>query len=268
MKKITKELSIDEISQKLDQLTKKLFNRKSLRSVFVGKENLFDKVESKITDLSSHFNDKLNGNVETIPSDSKNHFVKELWLTTTPVSYAVRSFKVDNYCSEESSNLFVLANLLQSNFLHSEIREKGGAYGAMASYSSDEGIFSFLSYRDPNLGKTYQVYDQAVDWLLSGKFNQTDVQEAILQACSKMDTPLSPAAKAIADYSSDRKGKTLEMRNLFRKRVLSLNKDALIETGKKFLLNKGYSDVAVTSEAIKEKEEVKYDFKHFEINKI
>ena len=59
-------------------------------------------------------------------------------------------------------------------------REKGGAYGAGASQERG-GVFSFMSYRDPNVVNTIQKFKEAVDWVRQGDFTQVDIDEAKLR---------------------------------------------------------------------------------------
>ena len=59
-------------------------------------------------------------------------------------------------------------------------REKGGAYGAGASQERG-GVFSFMSYRDPNVVNTVQKFKEAVDWVRQGNFTQVDIDEAKLR---------------------------------------------------------------------------------------
>lgn len=184
------------------------------------------------------------------PSDIYPH---EAWLTTTPVSYVVKAYKTIPYTHPDSPKLLVLSNLAKSCFLHGEIREKGGAYGAMTSYNTDEGVLSLLSYRDPNLARTLNVYDGAVEWLRSGSFSDREVEETILQTCSNIDTPLAPATKAISEFIMKRKGKTREMREAFRAGILSTTGEDIVR-----LANEQFnSDAAVA--AVTNEETVKRD---------
>ncbi len=198
-----------------------------------------------------------------ISSDSN----PEAWCTTTPISYVAKAFKTIDFMHEKSSKLFVFSNLLKACFLHGEIREKGGAYGAMTSYNVDEGIFNMLSYRDPNLVKTTEIYKEALKWIESGDFSQEEVDEAILQSCSSMDTPVSPAGKAVIEYGHARKGKTKELRERFRAGVLSTTKDELLSIGRDYL-SAETAIAAVTSSAIVERDKDAYKdtkFKTFNI---
>ena len=172
-------------------------------------------------------------------------YVREAWLTTTPVSYVAKAFKTPAYLSSEAPKLLVLSYLLKSEFLHAEIREKGGAYGGMAGYNAHEGILTLLSYRDPQLARTLEVYEQALGWLKKGDFGKPQVDEAILQCIGSMDTPQSPFGKALSEYGNLKKGKTVAHRLAFRKAVLETTKADLIEVGQRCLT--GAASVAVVS---------------------
>jgi len=116
--------------------------------------------------------------------------------------------------------LMVLAKLLRANYLHREIREKGGAYGGLAGNDSEGGLFSLLSYRDPHLVRTLQVYRQAVDWAASAAFSDEMVQEAILAVFGELDRPLSPGGRGYREFLHQRQGLTLDMRQALRNAVL------------------------------------------------
>src|SRR5437899_11737024 len=77
-----------------------------------------------------------------------------------PVAFNVRVFKTVRYTHPDGPALLVLSNYLRDTFLHRELREKGGAYGAYAQAGVASGTFYFGSFRDPNLLPTYGVLDQ------------------------------------------------------------------------------------------------------------
>jgi hypothetical protein len=138
----------------------------------------------------------------------------------------------------------VLAKLLRAEFLHREIREKGGAYGGLASYNAEAGVFSLLSYRDPHLLRTLQVYDQAIDWAAAGQFDSESVKEAILAVFSDLDKPLSPAGVGAQEFANLRQGMTLEMRNRMRQQLLQVDAEVLQAVAAKYL-QQGLSAVSV-----------------------
>ena len=238
--------------QRLDSLLKRIFQKDLVSVVAIGEKDAL----TQVRDLMPDFIEKLkqggdaDANVPkpAITSESfEVKFQRETWLTTTPVSYVAKGFKTPTFLHPDSPKLLVLANLLRSFFLHREIREKGGAYGGMAGYNPDEGIFSMLSYRDPHLARTMAVYDDALNWLVSDSFSRQEVDETILQTCSGLDTPLSPAAKAMSDYVNDRKGRSKELREAFRHGVLQCTKEDLIRVGETYLVSES-SLAAITSE--------------------
>lgn len=160
------------------------------------------------------------------------------------VQYVTRVFKTVPYSDPDSAPLTVLARLLRAEFLHREIREKGGAYGGIAGHNSGAGLFSLLSYRDPHLERTLQVFDDAIDWIISGQFNPVSVEEAILAVFSDLDKPLSPAGLAAHEFACLRRDISLAMRNRFRQQLLKVDTSALIRVAQRYLRD-GQSAVAV-----------------------
>jgi len=242
---------LGEAVQRFNNLLNRIFRRDKVSVVAIGAEDTLNQIRPKISDFITHLGSAVNkndaSNVSKHVEPFEVKFQKEAWLTTTPVSYVAKGFKTSSFFHPDSPVLLVLANLLRSFFLHGEIREKGGAYGGMAGYNPDEGIFSMLSYRDPHLARTLSVYDEALKWLTSDSFAKQEVDETILQTCSGLDTPLSPAAKAMADYVNDRKGRTKELRERFREGVLQCTKEDLVRVGKTYLESDA-SLAAITSE--------------------
>ncbi len=251
------ELEKEELSKTLkplQQLLKKIFNRTNLSMMVVGEKEALETckptIQKHIKTLESTRVDINKGREE--PLESEHTF--EAWLTTTPVSYVARSFKTYEYLDPQSPALLVFSSLLKSCYLHGEIREKGGAYGAMTSYDPDEGIFTLLSYRDPHFARTLKVFEGSLEWLKKTNFSDEQIKEAILQTCARMDTPVSPAGKASAEFSNMRKGRTREMRDLYRKGVLSCTREQIVEVGTTCL--EGISSIAaISSEEIVKRDE-------------
>lgn len=248
--------ALRESLESLDRILKQLLVSNQLSMLVVGESEHFKQITPQIQSFVNGLN-RADTPLE-VPVEKDDNFQiqyqNEAWLTTTPVSYVAKCFKTPVFTHVDSPKLLVLANLIRSCFLHGEIREKGGAYGGMAGYNPDEGIFSMLSYRDPHLARTISVFENTLDWIKSGDFSDLDVDETILQTCSGMDTPMSPAGKAVVEYVNERKGKTREMRENFRAGVLSCTKSDLIRVGSKYLDNQP-SLATITSEEIMKRDE-------------
>ncbi|MEZ4598399.1 MAG: insulinase family protein [Syntrophotaleaceae bacterium] len=160
------------------------------------------------------------------------------WAAPVPVSYVARVFPTVPLTHPDSAGLMVLAKLLRSGYLHREVREKGGAYGGMANFDAHKGLLSMLSYRDPHLLRTLDVYRGAAEWAASGRYGEEDIREAILAVFSNLDRPLSPGGKGHRDFEDQLQGVTREMRKIFRERVLAVDRAHLMELAEGYLLQR------------------------------
>ena len=141
---------------------------------------------------------------------------------SSQVAFTSEAFKTITYLHPHAPALTVAALLSDNKILHRRIREQGGAYGCGATYSTSLGHFSFHSYRDPHLASTLRTFDEAIDEISSGNFTDQDLEEAKLGIIQQFDTPISPGSRALTAYAWLRDGKTKEMRQEFRDRLLAL----------------------------------------------
>ena len=158
----------------------------------------------------------------------------EGWSTSSAVSFVAHSFKTARMDHEDGPALFVISKLLRSMYLHREIREKGGAYGGMAVYNMEEGIFSLGSYRDPHIVPTLQVFEGVLQFMRSGEYDQVNVKEAILQACSEIDRPDAPGAAGQKAFFRQIVGLSDEQRQKFKEGLLSVTPGKVLQTAEKY----------------------------------
>ena len=140
----------------------------------------------------------------------------------SPVAFTTQGFKTVHYTHEDAPALLVSTCLLENKILHHRIREQGGAYGAGASYNPLWGNFYFYGYRDPHIAHTLHVFRDAVHEISDGNFDANDLEEAKLGIIQHFDTPTSPGSRGIVGYIWQRDGKTRQMRQNFRDRLLTL----------------------------------------------
>ena len=159
------------------------------------------------------------------------------WTASLPVSYNARAFRTVPFVHEDNAPFLVLAKLMRTCYLHREIREKGGAYGGFASFEPETGLFNLLSYRDPHLVRTLNVYRKAVEWAAAGNFSDQDIKEAILGVFSDLDRPLSPSGKGDHETILYMKGITPDMRQTQRRRILAVNREKLMGLAENYLLH-------------------------------
>lgn len=173
--------------------------------------------------------------------------ISEGWTTSSAVSFVASAFSVVRMAHEDAPALSVISKMLRSLYIHREIREKGGAYGGMSSYNSEDGIFSFASYRDPHIVSTLNAFDNACDFIKTGDYSEEDVKEAILQVCSELDRPDAPGEAAKKSFYRKLLSISDEDRNRFKQGVLKLGRNQIMTVAAKYFDRSGVKSIAVIS---------------------
>jgi Zn-dependent M16 (insulinase) family peptidase len=158
------------------------------------------------------------------------------WSYNTPVNFVAQVWPGVALTHPDGAALSLLAKILRASYLHREIREKGGAYGGMASYDAESGLFSCLSYRDPQLLRTLDVFVAAAEWGASGGFSAADLEEALLAAFADLDRPLSPGGSGAQEFANWQQGLTLKIRQECRDRLLAVTRKDLMAVAGHYLL--------------------------------
>lgn len=89
----------------------------------------------------------------------------------------------------------VILKHLRMAFLWDRVRVQGGAYGAFCAFERMSGVFTQVSYRDPNISRTLRVYDKAADYLRTISLSERELTSAIVGAVGEIDSYLLPDAK-------------------------------------------------------------------------
>ncbi len=174
--------------------------------------------------------------------------VNEAWTLGTQVNFCAKAYPAVPANHPDAPVLTVLGGFLRNGYLHTVIREQGGAYGAGAGYDSDASAFRFYSYRDPRLTETLTDFDRSLEWLQTHRHEYRELEEAILGVIAQIDRPDSPAGEAISAFFGSLHGRTPEQRRRFRDRVLRVTRDDLKRVGETYL-QPDRASVAVLSDA-------------------
>lgn len=118
------------------------------------------------------------------------------------------------------SALVVLRHL-RMGYLWDRVRVQGGAYGSFISHNRATGSLVFLSYRDPNVERTLEVYRGAADYLGNLTMTETDVSRAVVGAIGDMDAYMLPGAKGATAMWRRLCGDTDDIRARIREEALS-----------------------------------------------
>jgi len=143
------------------------------------------------------------------------------------VCYVARVLPVPRHNAPEAPALWVLSNYLRTGHLYKKIRVEGGAYGGLCLYDTLRGTLAMMSYRDPNLERTLEVYDAAVDAFLAERLEPDAMRTAIVGAVGRLDRPMDPAEKGYEAMRRRLLGLTDDDRRRFRAGVLATTAEQL-----------------------------------------
>ena len=115
----------------------------------------------------------------------------------------------------------VITNYLRTSYLWDKVRAQGGAYGAYCRFGRQSGILTFLSYRDPNLLATLNVYDQAAEFLRDARLTEDELVRNIIGAIGTLDAHQLPDAKGFTSMARALLGESDERRQQYRNEALA-----------------------------------------------
>lgn len=114
--------------------------------------------------------------------------------TASKVQYVARAGNFIDAGYAYTGAFQILRVIMGYEYLWQNVRVKGGAYGCMSSFSRlGEGYF--VSYRDPNLEKTNEIYEGVPEYLRGFTVSERDMTKYIIGTISGIDRPMTPASK-------------------------------------------------------------------------
>jgi Zn-dependent M16 (insulinase) family peptidase len=161
----------------------------------------------------------------------------QAWLIQSNVQFCASAYPAVDASHPDAAAFMVLGAYLRNNFLHSAIREQGGAYGGGAGYDGNSCAFRFYSYRDPRLSETFVDFKRSLAWLFEQQHPAHLLEEAILGLIASMDKPGSPAGEAVTHCYTTLHGRTHQFRQQLRQQLLAVSLDDLQRITQHYLLN-------------------------------
>lgn len=201
---------------KLEAVRSHLVNRNAmLCNVTLDAEN-WAIVEPKLRAFTTNFPAK---DVHVQSWDWKRPLIAEGLTIPAQVNYVAKGANLYELGYQRHGSITPVTNYLRTTYLWEKIRVQGGAYGGLLSFNSTTGVFSFLSYRDPNLLKTVQNYDGAGEFLRRD-INEDELVKSIIGAISGMDGYQLPDAKGYSSMTRYLTNTTDEYRQQVRDEIL------------------------------------------------
>lgn len=217
--RIEKELSESpkSVSDKLAAIAKKLFARNRMLISFTGNNEAYGNAKPSLEKVIAGFN-----KTSAVGNQAEVHFntAKEAFIDASQIQYVARTgdFICEGY--EYTGALRLLRIILSYDYLWINVRVKGGAYGCMNTFLRS-GESYFVSYRDPNLSDTLDVYDRIPEYIKSFSPDERDMTKYIIGTFSALDTPMNPEAKGSRSLSAYLEGITYEQIQKERNEILN-----------------------------------------------
>jgi presequence protease len=220
-----------DLREKLDRLRKMIFTKANLYlNLTADREGI-----SLLSDATNRLVRRLlPDNVQKYTDIPHISAVHAGIAITAQVAYVAMACPAPAYGDTLSAPLFILSRQLSSGYLYRQIRVQGGAYGGMSQYDPVSGIFAFLSYRDPHITKTMDVYRDAFDFITGSKLSQDELEKAIIGTIGALDKPMDPSSRGYVAMMRDFIGLSDDDRLHFRELILDMKPERLHEAAKSY----------------------------------
>ncbi len=190
------------LQKKCIEMTHSIFRKSNMMVSSTGNDKIFFQLNTYLPRLSRHL---FTNNYRK--SSAKMICVKnnEAFKDASQIQYVARAGDYKAKGFESTGYLNVLKVILNYDYLWINVRVQGGAYGCMASFKRN-GMASFVSYRDPNLRKTNDVFENMGEYIRNFDANERDMTKFVIGAISTLDMPLTPSQRGKRGLDAYMKG--------------------------------------------------------------
>lgn len=227
---------IEKIEKNFDNEKQNLiYNIKRLLSFLLKSENLIVSVTcddigyEKLLNPLNHFIELLNNEpIDKLEPTFNLSQLNEGFKTSAQIQYVARTGNFIDEGFAYTGALKILRVIMNYDYLWQNVRVKGGAYGCMSNYTRSGDCY-FVSYRDPNLSKTNEIYDGIAEYLRNFNSNERDMTKFIIGTISDLDVPLNPLGKGNRSLSAYFSNVTYEDLKEERTQIINANSQTIKE---------------------------------------
>lgn len=228
----------NDIDRKWKSVLKKL---ETMRDVLVNRNALLCNVTLDAANWEM-FKPQLETFLSALPSkaaklssfDVQPAHIKEGLAVPAQVNYVGKGANLYDLGYEYDGSAEVIVGYLGLAYLHDKVRVQGGAYGVFSVFDNASGVFTYLSYRDPNVAATIDNYDKAAAFLKgldASRLSDNELTKAIIAAIGDLDIYQLPDAKGYTSMLRYLTNRTDQLRQKTRDEVLSTNGEDFIAFG-------------------------------------
>ncbi|CAI0556980.1 unnamed protein product [Linum tenue] len=145
----------------------------------------------------------------------------EAIVIPSQVNYVGKAANIYEAGYQLHGSVYVISNHISNTWLWDRVRLMGGAYGGMSHFNPYSGVCYFLSWRDPNLLNTLDIYDATGDFLRDLELDNDTLTKSIIGTIGNVDSYQLPDAKGYNSMLRYLRGVTEEERQQRREEILS-----------------------------------------------
>lgn len=206
------------VIEALEEIRDGLFARRNALVNLTADNKLITRAESYISSLLQAFP---NGVVAKNPPNTCLEQSNEGLVVPTQANYVGKAYNIYNSGYKLHGSAHVISRFIGNTWLWDRVRQKGGAYGSFCNFDIQSGTFLFLSYQDPNLLETLDVYDNTVQYLRDLEIDKESLRREIIGTIGDIYSYEAPDAKGYSSMLRYIRGITHEERCMRRGEILS-----------------------------------------------
>lgn len=198
LRRLTETVSQDwpSVCRQLEQLRASIVSSAAMQANITGDESLIAEALPLVDRLAA-----------ALPASAAEGQGPKLWrldvlnealLVPAQVNYVGKGCNLFEAGYTWHGSAHVITRYMRMAWLWDQVRVQGGAYGVFCGLDRASGVWTQVSYRDPNVAKTLAAYDGSAAWLRSLKLSQRDLTQAIVGAIGDLDKYMLPDAKGMA----------------------------------------------------------------------
>ena len=181
----------EDLTRALEALGRQIFRGDNMMVSYTASREGLDGLEELVKEMKEGL---FAGEAPETPCVIHCQKKNEGFKTASKVQYVARTGNFIDHGASYTGALQILKVILSYDYLWQNIRVKGGAYGCMSNFNRiGEGYL--VSYRDPHLKRTMDVYEGVVDYLKSFTVSDRDMNKYIIGTISNLDQPMTPASR-------------------------------------------------------------------------
>ena len=218
IEKLEKEFDIrkEELVKKLNVLMTKILRPELLCVSYTGERESLETVMKQVKALKDTLRTEA---VETSSKPMSCEKKNEGFTTSGQVQYVARTGNFRKKGYEYTGALDILKVALSYDYLWMNLRVKGGAYGCMSGFKRS-GESYFVSYRDPHLKRTLDVYEGIPEYVRTFRADEREMTKYIIGTISGKDVPRTPQMQGSISKTAYFCGITEEMVQKERDQIL------------------------------------------------